>query len=284
MELNFSRNASRASLFTGAFVALLGCTSGEGTGGAGGATSSSTTGASMTTSGSTTASSTSASSTSASSTSTGGPDTPTFGVTKIGDPLWEPVDFHQASVDMGNMFENFQVVLSGTLPPPNHQDHPDLGVGPGMAHAGPYTGELGAGFAAKGYVDQKTFTKAEAWLPKAILLAYMVVPSAGAPMGSSPDGAMTPIIPNSIFPITVSVAGFQNGVMIPDFDYSFEVPPLDNTLSPPFAVDGHSHFPLYDATVMNDVPMYPGTIENRIHLEDATGDGYDLVATYVGVD
>lgn len=209
---------------------------------------------------------------------------PTFGVTKIGDPLWEPVDFHQASVDIGSMFENFNQVLAGVVPPPNHANHPDLGIGPGMAHAGPYTGEISAGFTTQGYVDHKTFTKADCWLPKAILIAYMVVPTAGAPMGASPDGAMTPIIPNSIFPISVSVAAFQNNVEVPDYGYGFDVPPLDDQLDPPFNVDGHSHFPLFDVTAMDGIPDYPGTIENRVHIEDATGDGYDLVFTYVGVN
>lgn len=286
MNQQTSRRATCATFLTGALVALLGCTSGEGTGGAGGATSSSTTGSSSSMTGSTTSSTTGSttSSTTGSSTSSGGMNTPTFKVTKIGAPLWEPVDFHQASVDIGPMFENFQTVLTGVLPPPNHKNHPDLGVGPGDPHAGPYTGELAAGFTAKGYVDQGTFTKLESWLPNGILIAYMVVPSAGAPTGASPDGASTPIIPNSVFPIHVAVAAFQNDVMVPDYDYSFDVPPLDNNLNPPFNVDGHSHFPLFDVTVMDGVPTYPGTLENRVHLEDTNGDGYDLVFTYVGVN
>lgn len=269
MNQNTSIRTTSATLFTGALVALVGCTSSEDTGGAGGATSSSTTTSSMMTTTTTT-------------TSSGGGDAPTFGVTKVGDPLWEPVDFHQASVPVGDMFMNFQMVIEGILPPPNHQHHDDLGVGPGAAHAGPYTGEIGAGYLAEGYVDHMTYTKVEGSVPNAVLTSWMMIPSTGASMGSSPDGAMTPIIPNTIFPIAVTIDAYQDNMLLDGYSYGFDVPALDSTLTPPFNVDGHSHFPLFSAVVFDGMPVYPGTIETRIHMEDATGDGYDLVFTAVG--
>jgi hypothetical protein len=269
-------------------LALVCACGDSGTGGAGGTSSSSS--VASTSSSGTTASSSSASTTSSttdassSSSGTGGEggmsDVPVLEKTKIGDPLWEPVDYHQFAAPVGDMFMDFESTLEGLLPAPNHEPHPDLGIGPGMAHAGPYDGEIAAGVLAHSYVDKTTYTQAEGSLPNAIISAWMLVPSTGALTGASPDGASTPIIPNEIFPINASFDAFESGTLLDGYSYSFDVPALDDQLNPPFTgMDGHSHIPLFNAVVFDGLPTIPGTLETHINLIDAQGNGWHLVLT-----
>jgi hypothetical protein len=222
----------------------------------------------------------------------GGPDTDTgtttdsttsfddppaeLGSTKIGAPMWEPVDYHQFSVEVGAMFENFGTVNAGLLPPPNHADHPMLGVGPGEAHAGPYDSELEQGMVAQGYEQHTAFPAAEGLLPNAILSVWMMVPSTGAPTGISPDSDAGPILPNTVFPIHVKVDAYQDDALLDGYSYEFDVPALDMMLDPPFDVEGHSHFPMFSAVVFDGLPEPSGMLETRISMVDAAGDGWDL--------
>lgn len=201
-------------------------------------------------------------------------------VQMVGTPDWEIVDYHQFSVNIGNQFENFSTIMSGILPPPNHAFHPDLGIGPGDPHAGPYDGELGAGVLTQGYVDKAAFTQAEGLLPNGIFSIWMAVPSAGAPTGSSPDFASGPIIPNAVFPIEVTFDAYQDGVLLDGYSYGFGVPALDDQLDPPFDVDGHSHFPIFDVEVFDGMTTLPGTLETRVGMIDANGEGWNLTMTF----
>lgn len=276
------RGLSRAAVGAGlALAALVGCGGSEPGGGAGGGTTSSVTTSSTTTgstSSATTGSTTTSSSSTTSSMGTGGapPDPPVFDVAKVGSPLWEPVDFHQFSANVGNMFENFGTINAGLLPPPKHENHPDLGVGPGDAHAGPYDTELAAGVLAGGYVERATFPKVDGMLPNAIMTVWMVVPSTGAPTGSSPDFASGPIIPNTKFPIHVAIDVYSDNVVLDGYSFAFDVPALNSMLAPPFNVDGHSHFPLFNAGAFDGLPTIPGTLETRVKLRDRKGDGWDV--------
>ncbi len=60
--------------------------------------------------------------------------------TPIGTPTWEPVDVHLFSAPVGTApnYPGFAQTTGALLPPPNHQPHPDLGIGPGVAHPPPY--------------------------------------------------------------------------------------------------------------------------------------------------
>src|SRR5262249_26375665 len=58
-------------------------------------------------------------------------------LTRIGDPIWAPVDFHLFSARFEEDFSAFGAIIAGLLPPPRHLPHPDLGIGPGAAHAPP---------------------------------------------------------------------------------------------------------------------------------------------------
>lgn len=252
MNLSFVRACLSASVLGVALLSLAGCDSGE---------TESTTGTT----------------TDESTTSTTVADPPVeLGMVAIGSPRWEPVDFHQFSVEMGMMFENFGTVTSGLLPAPDHQDHPDLGVGPGAPHAGPYDGEIGQGVKAQGYEEHTAFPQADGLLPNAIFAAWMMVPSEGSPTGTSPDGAAGPIIPNTVFPIHVKVDAYQDDVLLDGYSFEFDVPALDMALDPPFDVEGHSHFPMFSAVVFDGLAEPTGTLESRISMVDAAGDGWDL--------
>lgn len=204
-----------------------------------------------------------------------------LGMTKIGSPLWEPVDYHQFSVAVGPQFENYGVATASLLPPPNHEVHQNLGVGPGAAHAGPYDTEVAAGVTAQGYEEHTTFSQVDGLLPNAIMAAWMMVPSAGAPEGTSPDSAAGPIIDNTLFPIHVKVDSYLADVLLDGYSYEFDVPALDAQLDPPFDVEGHSHFPMFAAAVFDGLPQPTGTIETRVSMVDAAGDGWDLTLTFI---
>lgn len=210
-------------------------------------------------------------------------DPPVLGTEKVGNPQWEPVDFHLFAENAGVDWSNFHTVIAGLLPPPNHKDHPSLGVGPGDPHAAPYDGELALGVAAKGYVEHSVYPQSAGALPNAIFAAWMMVPSAGAPTGSSPDFASGPIIPNTVFPIAVHVDAYFDGALLDGYTYEFEVPPLDAALDPPFDVDGHSHFPMFDAGAFDGLPQTYGTLETRMTMTDVNGDGWKLDITYTAI-
>lgn len=207
----------------------------------------------------------------------GGPNLPELEQQVVGTPDWEPVDFHEFSVEVGAQFSNFGNVISGLFPPPNHAPHDDLGVGPGEPHAGPYDDEFATNVAAQGYVDTDTFAQADVLLPNAVMVTWMLVPTASAPTGSSPDFETGPIMPNTIFPMTVTFEVWQDDVMLDGYAFSFDVPPLDDQLDPPFDVEGHSHIPIFNAVVFDGADAVPGTLEMRSTVRDANDEGYDLV-------
>ena len=80
--------------------------------------------------------------------------------TPVGTPAWQPLDFHLYTAPVGpapNFPDYFQSLLN-VLPEPNHRAHPDLGVGPGDPHAGPYTNEIATGVARQA-IDMAIITR-----------------------------------------------------------------------------------------------------------------------------
>jgi hypothetical protein len=75
----------------------------------------------------------------------------------------------------------------------------------------------------------------------------MVVPSpASRNFGSSPDLGRGRIIPNSLFPISVTGATYRNFAAYDPNLSNFDVPALNSpAVSPPLNVDGFSHFPIF---------------------------------------
>ena len=201
----------------------------------------------------------------------------------IGKPTWKPVDFHLFSAPIGTAatgYAEFNETLFALLPPPDHKFHPDLGVGPGEPHSPPYDSELANGVADLGFREGKRFNTSEFSNGEGVFLVWMNVPAPGTE-GSSPDFASGSIIPNTLFPVQVSISNRHHGQV---FSVAvFNVPPLDASLDPPFDVDGHSHFPVFIADNADFVPAgtkVRGSYEYRIEMIDASGNGWLVKAHF----
>jgi hypothetical protein len=202
---------------------------------------------------------------------------------RLGSPIWRPVDAHLITAPIGTAdsdYAEFATTAFSLLPPPNHVFHPDLFVGPGAPHAG-FDAEFASGITANGYREGFPFSISEFSNGNGVWLIFMVVPAPGV-TGSSPDFASGPIIPNSLFPIAVSGRNIHNGT---DFSApsAFTVPPLDANLNPPFAVDGHSHFPVFfadNADFGAPGAKLPGAFEYAIRMTDVTGNGWLIRAHF----
>jgi hypothetical protein len=195
---------------------------------------------------------------------------------RIGNPKWEPVDFHHFSAS----WDALPQIAADLLPEPEHTAHPDLGIGPGAAHAGPYDHELDGTVSWLGYTDSSTFTVAE--FTEGVILAWMMVPrNNGSPKGSSPDFANGPIIPNELFPIHVETTYTKDGVS-DGFVSEVDVLPLDQSINPSFDVDGHSHFPMFnsDSGVFYGSPT-EGSYLWTVQMTDTQGDGWRIEVPYL---
>jgi hypothetical protein len=207
--------------------------------------------------------------------------------TPIGTPTWEPVDVHLFSAPVGTApnYPGFSQTTGALLPPPNHQPHPDLGIGPGVAHLPPYDKELANGVSNLGFAEKTVFEVSEFSSGNAVYVVWMNVPRAGSPVGSSPDFASGPIIPNSLFPIAFSGQTVRKGGVPFSASATVLVPPLNDDLSPPFFVDGHSHFPSFFFESF-DFALDPsagpiGAYEIQLSLTDKAGKiGWKLAAPF----
>ena len=160
---------------------------------------------------------------------------------------------------------------------------PLLGIGPGVAHRGPYTSELRKGISSQNLHRGHRFTRSEFSDGNGVFLVCMVVPARGT-VGSSPDFVSGPIIPSTVFPIKVVGVAERNGA---DFDpalTNFEVPPLTTAIDPSFNVDGHSHFPIFVVTNQDFGPPNSdlrGRYEYQLTMTDSGGAGWKLRAHFV---
>lgn len=202
----------------------------------------------------------------------------------LAEQTWRPVDFHMFSSPT-DFSQTYQI-----LPEPNHRFHPNLGVGPGDPHAGPYDTEMGDGIRALGIDEKQVFSTAEfngdghLGAGNGVFLAFMVIADPdNAPVGVTPDG-VTPMIPNQLFGLSFDSVVLRNGVAFDHF--AFDVPPLDGNLDPPFHVDGHSHFPLFVEEDAGFLPLgtpLEGHYEFRVLLRDQEGNGYSITSSWTVV-
>lgn len=205
-------------------------------------------------------------------------------MTPIGTPTWKPVDLHVFSAPVGTASDGYAEFLTtalSLLPPPNHVFNPSLGVGPGAPHAPPYTGELAAGLEAAGFPDRAAFNLAEFSNGKGVWCVWMVVPDPGT-TGSSPDFSAGPIIANGLFPIHIAGTTFRNDRVWDPFLGTLDVPAL-NAISPPFTVDGASHFPIFFFDNMDFAPpdtRPSGSYSYVFVMTDTSGNGWNLVASF----
>ena len=211
---------------------------------------------------------------------------PTQGVIRapIGSPIWEPIDFHLFSAPLGTSasgYAEFLETMLALLPGPNHAYHPMLGVGPGAPHAPTYDSELANGVAEQGFREGVRFHSSDFSNGAGVWLMWMNVPAPGV-VGSSPDFPAGPIIPNSLFPIHVSGKNSHNGKPF-SFLGEFDVPALDSAIDPSFAVDGHSHFPMFFADNADFGPpgaKLRGSYVFQIDMVDRTGNGWRIEAHF----
>jgi hypothetical protein len=205
-------------------------------------------------------------------------------VTTVGSPTFVPTDFHLFAAPIGTMatsYAEFVQTLQAILPPPDHVLNPIVGIGPGLAHPGPYDHEIGRGVAANAFVDSTTFPVADYSNGVGVLLAFMVVPGPGSTTGSSPDFTSDPIIPNAILPLTATFNTFTNGALN-DNTGATVVPAVDQIGVPTFAgLEGYSHIPFFFVDNFDFASQkIAGDYEYRIALLDAAGNGYDIVAPF----
>jgi hypothetical protein len=202
----------------------------------------------------------------------------------IGTPTWRPVGFQLFSAPIGtgaSGYAEFGETILKVLPRPNHAPHPDLGVGPGVAHPPPYDHEIADGVDTQRYRERGPFTLPEFSAGNGVWLAWMNVPDPGT-RGSSPDFVSGPVIPNELFPIHVSGFSTHHGERYSTLT-DFDVPPLD-AVNPPFAVDGHSHFPVFiaDNTDFGPADSNPlGVYIWRLEMVDQQGAGWRIEARFV---
>jgi hypothetical protein len=201
--------------------------------------------------------------------------------TPVGTPVWQPVDFHLFSAPVGtfeNGFAQFFEIQPELLPPPNHVFDPTFKIIPGAPHRPPYSEELEEGVARLGLRDALLFRASQFKIPNGVYLVWMTVPGPRAPKGSSPDFRTGPIIPNSLFPIQVRGVATRNGAEFDPFLAFVDVPPT--TQFPiPFAGDGHSHFPIFVADLLEFGPAgtkAPGLYQYALTMTDAAGNGWNL--------
>jgi hypothetical protein len=200
---------------------------------------------------------------------------------KIGDPSWEIADMHQVTIFQGKepeSYDGYYQFLKDVLAPPNHKWVDDLGIGPGDAHEGPYDHEMADGIARLKTKESDTFKPEEVTFPNTFMGIFMVVASEGSPTGSSPDFAEGPIMPSSLFPMSMEWTRAYNGVEDPEPAGGFFIPALDK-LEEPYMVEGHSHYPLF----FPDRPKEPellGHHEWALRLVDIENNGWTIYLRY----
>jgi hypothetical protein len=158
---------------------------------------------------------------------------------------------------------------------PGHAKHPDLGFGPGAAHDGPYDHEFADAWAKLGWVDSSVFVRAEAFKPNGVMSVFMVTAGKNAPVGKTPDSDAGPMIPHTIFPIHTQFDSLIDGQMVLGGTSTFDVMPLD-MIDPPFAVDGHSHFPMFSGRALDGEPESDGVYGTVVTMTDTTGSGWKI--------
>jgi uncharacterized protein YjbI with pentapeptide repeats len=196
-------------------------------------------------------------------------------LSRIGAPVWTPVDFQLFSAPATPFDQEFGQVYDTLLP----YDSPSATTY--TPHDPPYDSELSQGMLASGYVSQSVYIEDAITLqPNGVYFGFMMLPDPGA-TGSSRDFASGPVIPNSLFPIAANVDVWLDGVLVDralGADALIPVQPTDV----PF--QGTSHLEYLFAIWHpwdDDLTVGPlGDYELRVWLRDAGGSGWNVVAPF----
>jgi hypothetical protein len=146
--------------------------------------------------------------------------------------------------------------------------------------------DIADGVGNAGYRQGPVFAPQQFSNGQGVWLTYMVVPSSTSRyVGSSPDFTSGPIIPNSLFPITVNAVTGHNAAIYDPNLAAFPVPALtDPCVVPPLNVAGYSHFPIFLADNSDFGPpdaRLPGKYDYSVTMIDSTGNGWRISATFV---
>ncbi len=214
-----------------------------------------------------------------------------FGSTAFkANPTWQPVDFHFFTApigDAGNGFAGFSQVQQTLFPGPGYGfDLNHNGVIPGSQPVpGPYGNVMGSALSSHGILDQTIFTVAQFSLPNAVWLGWINVPTASAPIGSSPDFASGPIIPNSIHPLVFAGTTNRNGVLF-DPNWSGQTDPT-TALGLANPGQGFSHQPYFTAETFEfgngSALSADGAYLHQFTETDALGNGWAINASFAVV-
>jgi hypothetical protein len=203
----------------------------------------------------------------------------------VANPTWTVTDFHFFTApigDPGNGFADFATTNQTVFPPPGYgYDPAHNGVVPGTAPiTGPYDQQVANGLANAGIPTTSVFTVSQFSIPNAVFLDWVMVPTANAPTGASPDFANGPIIPNSIMQITFGGVTYRNGVTF-DPNWSGVTDPT-TALGIPNPGAGWSHIPVITAEAFdfgNSVDPLGSYLED-FTLTDANGNGWEIQAPF----
>ncbi|MBI5503070.1 MAG: hypothetical protein HY907_22685 [Deltaproteobacteria bacterium] len=199
----------------------------------------------------------------------------------IGTPAWtvEDVQIFAGECWDGTIAPAIEIVSSIL---PDHRFYTGIGFfGPGTPHAPPYDHEITDGLTAQGIPYGPHRAYEDVLSPRCIFIAMLLIPTADAPVGSSPDFASGPILPSSILPIAYDGMLYA-GEMGIDMYFDGTVPLL-STLSPPASGDGYSHAVLQfgENSDFAAWSMTPGPYSLTLQITDAGGAGWDLIVPFI---
>jgi hypothetical protein len=191
---------------------------------------------------------------------------PTISLTKIGSPIWRPVDFQLFSAPVE---PDAAATTSAALQPLDPRGVTTYTT----PHGPPYDTELSTNAAAAGFINRRVFLREAMDYPNAIFSAFMWLPNPGI-TGSSRDFASGPVIPNSLYPMTQSGEVWKDGALHYDYGESLsQVRPTDQPFDGASHRFSRSYFGNRDADNV-------GNYEFHRSLRDAQGNGWDIVVPF----
>ena len=224
-------------------------------------------------------------------------------VREVGDPIWRPVDFHLFSAPAGTPesgFAEFLETARRIYPEPYYTLPPGTNVflRGSVVTPPPYDREIQAALARLGFEDDRTFSASDFGVGtnRGVFFTFTLVPAPGV-TGSSENFASGPIIPNELFPITLTGVAYRNGDVFDPIllgPTGLSIPAL-HVVDPRFPARegwGWSHQLIGIVETLQFYPFewngvtYPrtapeGRYQYEIRIRDAEGNGWNVTTRYV---